>query len=98
MFEAGDETEVGERGLTLSGGQKVHIVFLVSNVDHSSMQARVTLARAIYSSADILFLDDIFAALDVHTARFIIESCFSGELIRGRTVLLVVRNSFIRYL
>lgn len=51
LFEAGDKTEVGERGLTLSGGQK----------------ARVTLARAVYSSAEIVLLDDILAALDVHT-------------------------------
>jgi ABC-type bacteriocin/lantibiotic exporter with double-glycine peptidase domain len=48
LFEAGDETEVGERGLTLSGGQK----------------ARVTLARAIYSRAAILLLDDVLAALE----------------------------------
>jgi ABC-type multidrug transport system fused ATPase/permease subunit len=47
LFEAGDQTEVGEKGLTLSGGQK----------------ARITLARAIYSSASILLLDDVLAAL-----------------------------------
>ena len=41
-------TEVGERGLTLSGGQK----------------ARITLARAIYSSTEVLLLDDILAALE----------------------------------
>ena len=77
LFEAGDKTEVGEKGLTLSGGQK----------------ARVTLARAIYSSADILLLDDVLAALDVHTAKWIIDKCFKGDLVRGRTVVLVVRHS-----
>ncbi|KAH9972688.1 hypothetical protein BJV74DRAFT_879749 [Russula compacta] len=76
LFGAGDKTEVGEKGLTLSGGQK----------------ARVTLARAIYSSAEILILDDVLAALDVHTARWIVEMCFKGDLIRGRTVLLVTHN------
>ncbi|KAI0260093.1 hypothetical protein BC834DRAFT_1028685 [Gloeopeniophorella convolvens] len=76
LFEAGDKTEVGEKGLTLSGGQK----------------ARVTLARAVYSSAEILLLDDVLAALDVHTARWIVEKCFKGDLIRGRTVLLVTHN------
>ncbi|KAI0066573.1 P-loop containing nucleoside triphosphate hydrolase protein [Artomyces pyxidatus] len=76
LFDAGDKTEVGEKGLTLSGGQK----------------ARVTLARAIYSSADILLLDDILAALDVHTARWIVNKCFRGDLIRGRTILLVTHN------
>lgn len=76
MFEAGDKTEVGEKGLTLSGGQK----------------ARITLARAIYSSAEILLLDDVLAALDVHTARWIVDKCFKGDLVRGRTVLLVTHN------
>ncbi|KAI0076652.1 P-loop containing nucleoside triphosphate hydrolase protein [Panus rudis PR-1116 ss-1] len=76
QFDAGDETEVGERGITLSGGQK----------------ARVTLARAVYSSAEILLLDDVLAALDVHTARWIIDKCFKGSLIQGRTVILVTHN------
>ncbi|KAF8157942.1 P-loop containing nucleoside triphosphate hydrolase protein [Crassisporium funariophilum] len=76
LFEAGDNTEVGERGLTLSGGQK----------------ARVTLARAIYSPAEIILLDDVLAALDVHTSSWIIDHCFRGDLVKGRTVLLVTHN------
>ncbi|KAF5324167.1 hypothetical protein D9619_011325 [Psilocybe cf. subviscida] len=76
LFDAGDQTEVGEKGVTLSGGQK----------------ARVTLARAIYSSAQILLLDDILAALDVHTAKWIVDNCLKGELVKGRTVLLVTHN------
>ncbi|KAI0258771.1 hypothetical protein BC834DRAFT_974833 [Gloeopeniophorella convolvens] len=76
LFEAGDLTEVGEKGLTLSGGQK----------------ARVTLARAVYSSTGILLLDDVLAALDVHTAKWVVNKCFKGDLIRGRTVLLVTHN------
>ncbi|KAH9041259.1 hypothetical protein EDB85DRAFT_1921835 [Lactarius pseudohatsudake] len=76
LFDAGDKTEVGEKGLTLSGGQK----------------ARVTLARAVYSSSQILILDDVLAALDVHTARWIVDKCFQGDLIRGRTILLVTHN------
>ncbi|KAJ7148752.1 P-loop containing nucleoside triphosphate hydrolase protein [Mycena crocata] len=76
LFEAHDETEVGEKGLTLSGGQK----------------ARVTLARAIYSDSQIILLDDILAALDVHTAKWIIEKCLRGDLIKNRTVILVTHN------
>ncbi|KAF8956519.1 multidrug resistance-associated ABC transporter [Flammula alnicola] len=76
LFEAGDNTEVGEKGITLSGGQK----------------ARVTLARAIYSQAKIILLDDVLAALDVHTSAWIVEKCFGGDLVKGRTVLLVTHN------
>ncbi|KAH7905737.1 P-loop containing nucleoside triphosphate hydrolase protein, partial [Hygrophoropsis aurantiaca] len=76
LFDAGDQTEVGEKGLTLSGGQK----------------ARITLARAIYSSAQILLLDDILAALDVHTSKWIVNKCLAGDLVQGRTVLLVTHN------
>ncbi|EIN07962.1 P-loop containing nucleoside triphosphate hydrolase protein [Punctularia strigosozonata HHB-11173 SS5] len=76
MFAAGDQTEVGEKGLTLSGGQK----------------ARVTLARAVYSKAKIVLLDDILAALDVHTARHVVDKCLKGDLLRDRTVLLVTHN------
>ncbi|KAL4242609.1 hypothetical protein ABKN59_011139 [Abortiporus biennis] len=76
LFDAGDSTEVGEKGITLSGGQK----------------ARITLARAIYSPANILLLDDVLAALDVHTAKWIVEKCLKGELVRGRTVILVTHN------
>ncbi|KAJ7919496.1 hypothetical protein B0H13DRAFT_2430321 [Mycena leptocephala] len=76
LFDAGDKSEVGEKGLTLSGGQK----------------ARCTLARAIYSKAEILLLDDVLAALDVHTSKWIVEKCFSGDLVKGRTVVLVTHN------
>ncbi|KAF9009619.1 multidrug resistance-associated ABC transporter [Cyathus striatus] len=73
LFDAGDQTEVGERGLTLR-------------------YARVTLARAIYSSAEIILLDDILAALDAHTSKWIVEECLLGDLVRGRTLLLVTHN------
>ncbi|KIP05211.1 hypothetical protein PHLGIDRAFT_534835 [Phlebiopsis gigantea 11061_1 CR5-6] len=76
LFDAGDATEVGEKGITLSGGQK----------------ARITLARAVYSSAETLLFDDVLAALDVHTSRWIVDKCLKGDLVRGRTVILVTHN------
>ncbi|TDL20550.1 P-loop containing nucleoside triphosphate hydrolase protein [Rickenella mellea] len=76
LWEAGDQTEIGEKGLTLSGGQK----------------ARVTLARALYSRAEILLLDDVLAALDVHTAKWVVDNAFNGDLVSGRTILLVTHN------
>ena len=42
-----------------------------------------------------MILIKVLAALDVHTARWIVEKCFKGDLIRGRTVLLVVGHAFI---
>ncbi|KAJ6581164.1 hypothetical protein B0H19DRAFT_1060820 [Mycena capillaripes] len=74
----GDETEVGEKGLTLSGGQK----------------ARLNLARAVYSTANILLLDDVLSALDssVHTSQWIVDKCLGGDLVADRTVILVTHN------
>jgi ATP-binding cassette subfamily C (CFTR/MRP) protein 1 len=46
----GDRTEVGEKGISLSGGQK----------------ARLQLARAVYARADVYLLDDILSAVDQH--------------------------------
>ncbi|KAG9098020.1 hypothetical protein FS749_004906 [Ceratobasidium sp. UAMH 11750] len=76
LFDAGDMTEVGEKGMTLSGGQK----------------ARVSLARAIYSKAEIIILDDVLSALDVHTSRWVVDNCFRGDLVAGRTMLIVTHN------
>jgi ABC-type bacteriocin/lantibiotic exporter with double-glycine peptidase domain len=74
LLSHGDATEVGEKGITLSGGQR----------------ARVTLARAVYSRSEVVLLDDILAALDVHTAQWIVDECLKGPLMVGRTVVLVV--------
>ncbi|KAG8713050.1 hypothetical protein FRC11_013442, partial [Ceratobasidium sp. 423] len=76
LLESGDQTEVGEKGVTLSGGQK----------------ARVSLARAIYSKAEIIILDDVLSALDVHTSRWIVDKCFRGDLVLGRTLITVTHN------
>ncbi|KAL0563070.1 hypothetical protein V5O48_019006 [Marasmius crinis-equi] len=73
ILEDGNESEIGERGVNLSGGQK----------------ARVSLARAVYSRASILFLDDVLSAVDAHTAHHLYHECLKGGLIKGRTVILV---------
>lgn len=68
----GDLTEIGERGVTLSGGQK----------------QRVSIARAVYSDADVIILDDPLSAVDSHVGRALFQDCICGAL-RGKTVLLV---------
>lgn len=72
----GDETEIGERGVNLSGGQK----------------ARVSLARAIYSKAELYCLDDPLAAVDPHVARWIFERAIQG-LLMNKAVILVTHDT-----
>lgn len=73
ILEDGDQTEIGEKGVNLSGGQK----------------ARVSLARAVYSRASYLFLDDVLSAVDAHTAAHLFDKCLRGPLLEGRTIVLV---------
>ena len=60
----GVDTEIGEKGINLSGGQK----------------ARIGLARALYSDRDIYLLDDILSAVDVHVGKFLMEKTILGYL------------------
>ena len=63
ILEDGDATEIGEKGINLSGGQKV----------------RISLARAVYSRASTLLFDDILSAVDAHTAAHIVSSPFASH-------------------
>lgn len=76
-WKAGDLSLIGENGVGLSGGQK----------------ARVALARAVYSHARILLLDDPIAALDHQTAETILRNLFTNTgLMRGRAVMFVTHR------
>ncbi|CAM1502994.1 Fc.00g077700.m01.CDS01 [Cosmosporella sp. VM-42] len=69
----GDETVVGERGISLSGGQK----------------ARVSLARAVYARADIYLFDDVLSAVDSHVGRHIIDNVLGPRgLLNSKTRVL----------
>ncbi|KAG0099344.1 hypothetical protein BGZ93_008058 [Podila epicladia] len=76
ILEDGDQTEIGEKGITLSGGQK----------------QRVSLARAIYSRSRHVLLDDCLSAVDAHTAEHIYEKCLTGPLMKSRTCVLVTHH------
>lgn len=56
---------------------------------HSDGISAVSLARAVYSRASVLLLDDVLSAVDAHTAHHLYNECLKGELVRGRTVILV---------
>ncbi|CBY01105.1 similar to ATP-dependent bile acid permease [Plenodomus lingam JN3] len=76
ILDAGDETLVGEKGVTLSGGQK----------------QRISLARALYSKARHVLLDDVLSAVDSHTAKWIFDYALYGQLMANRTCILVTHN------
>lgn len=80
LFPASDQTFVGEKGYTLSGGQK----------------ARVTLARAVYRDADIYLLDDPLSAVDPHVANHIFDKCINGYLKGKTVILITHQLQFIR--
>ncbi|CAK9439710.1 uncharacterized protein LODBEIA_P38100 [Lodderomyces beijingensis] len=75
LLPAGDNTEIGERGITLSGGQK----------------ARINLARACYTDADILLFDDVISAVDSKVARHIVVHLFRG-LLKDKTIVLATHQ------
>lgn len=73
----GDQTEVGERGISLSGGQK----------------ARLTLARAVYARADVYLLDDCLSAVDQHVGRHLIDNVLGPKgLLAGKTRILATNS------
>jgi ATP-binding cassette subfamily C (CFTR/MRP) protein 1 len=64
MLPQGDSTEIGERGITVSGGQK----------------QRLNIARAIYFDADLILMDDPLSAVDAHVGRHIFDNAIMGLL------------------
>ncbi|KAL1744151.1 P-loop containing nucleoside triphosphate hydrolase protein [Schizophyllum fasciatum] len=75
----GERTEIGENGVTLSGGQK----------------ARISLARAVYSNADVVLLDDVFSAVDSFVGRQILDECVAGGALATRTRVLVTHSLYV---
>ncbi|KAJ1877465.1 hypothetical protein LPJ57_003933, partial [Coemansia sp. RSA 486] len=81
MLPAGDKTEIGEKGINLSGGQK----------------ARVSLARAVYSRADIYVLDDPLAAVDAHVGKHIFTHVLGPQGMLKTRARILVTNA-VQYL
>jgi ABC-type multidrug transport system fused ATPase/permease subunit len=75
-FEHGDLQEIGASGVTLSGGQR----------------ARISLARAVYSRAGTILIDDVLSSLDATTSQYIYAHCLKGDLLKERRVVMVSHN------
>ncbi|XP_029387255.1 multidrug resistance-associated protein 7 isoform X4 [Mus pahari] len=79
ILPAGDQTEVGEKGVTLSGGQR----------------ARIALARAVYQEKALYLLDDPLAAVDADVANHLLHRCILGVLSHTTRLLCTHRTEYL---
>ncbi|KAM7177934.1 ATP-binding cassette sub-family C member 4 isoform 3-T3 [Macrochelys suwanniensis] len=79
LLDDGDLTMIGDRGATLSGGQK----------------ARVNLARAVYQDADIYLLDDPLSAVDAEVSRHLFEKCIYQALHQKVSILVTHQLQYL---
>ncbi|XP_072539980.1 ATP-binding cassette sub-family C member 4 isoform X3 [Salminus brasiliensis] len=80
LLPEGDLTIIGDRGATLSGGQK----------------ARINLARAVYQDADIYLLDDPLSAVDAEVGRHLFEQCICGVLKKRLRILVTHQLQYLK--
>ncbi|CAK4133591.1 unnamed protein product [Aphanomyces euteiches] len=80
ILPGGDMTEIGEKGINLSGGQRT----------------RVAIARAVYQDADIYLLDDPLAAVDAHVGSDIFKRCIKNALKDKLVVLVTNGLNFLK--
>lgn len=77
IMPAGDQTEIGEKGINLSGGQK----------------QRISLARALYARADIYLLDDPLSAVDSHVGKHIFDQVIGPKGLLKDKVIIIANTS-----
>ncbi|KAK5645932.1 hypothetical protein RI129_004396 [Pyrocoelia pectoralis] len=81
LFQNGDRTLVGERGVSLSGGQR----------------ARINLARSVYREADIYLFDDPLSAVDAHVGKHLFEQCILKYLKDKTRILVTHQLQFLKH-
>lgn len=79
MLSAGDQTEIGEKGINMSGGQK----------------QRISLARAVYSDADVYLFDDPLSAVDSHVGKHIFEEVIGPQGILAKKTKILVTHGVV---
>ncbi|XP_071865797.1 ATP-binding cassette sub-family C member 4 isoform X2 [Bombus fervidus] len=80
QFNYGDRTLVGDRGASLSGGQR----------------ARINLARAVYRNADIYLLDDPLSAVDTHVGKQLFNECIKNYLRNKTRILVTHQVQYLK--
>lgn len=80
MFRHGDRTLVGEKGISLSGGQR----------------ARINLARAVYRNADVYLMDDPLSAVDTHVGKHLFEECIKTYLRHKTRILVTHQLQYVK--
>lgn len=75
-MEHGDLTGIGSHGVNLSGGQR----------------ARLTMARALYSRAEVIVMDDVFSAVDSLVGQHLLEHALTGGIMQHRTCILATHH------
>ncbi|KAJ7666515.1 P-loop containing nucleoside triphosphate hydrolase protein [Mycena rosella] len=88
VLEDGDESEIGELGVTLSGGQKSRDKIRFSRIPSSL--GRCPFGRVYISILYNLLAAQYFILVDAHTGHHLYHACLKGELMKGRTVILVL--------
>ena len=81
IFEAGDLTEIGEKGVNLSGGQK----------------ARISIARALYAEKDIYIFDDPISALDANVGMKVMKNCIIKHLSDKTRILVTHALQYVPF-
>ncbi|XP_046426437.1 probable multidrug resistance-associated protein lethal(2)03659 isoform X1 [Neodiprion fabricii] len=81
LFPYGDKTVVGERGVSLSGGQR----------------ARINLARAVYANVDIYLMDDPLSAVDAHVGKHMFDECVDGYLKEKTRIIVTHQLQYLKH-
>ena len=81
-FDGGDNTEIGEKGINLSGGQKV----------------RVSLARVLYQQPDIYLFDDPISALDANVGKRVMKDCIVEYLKGKTRIVATHALQYLKYM